>query len=55
MVNKRGVPIGPTWLTRTLGQNGVTGKRYFKQDRQEGYKSIKGCIELIIRDVGQLE
>ena len=21
MVNKRGVPIGPTWLTRTLGSN----------------------------------
>ena len=21
MVNKRGVPFGPTWLTRTLGQN----------------------------------
>ena len=23
MVNKRGVPFGPTWLTRTLGPDGL--------------------------------
>ena len=25
MVNKRGVPFGPTWLTRTLGLEGGVG------------------------------
>ena len=33
MVNKRGVPIGPTWLIRTLGHDVSTAQHRFVAER----------------------